>query len=337
MTGRSALVTGGAGYIGSHAVLALLEAGWRVAVLDDLSTGAREAVPPGVPLHVADVADAGAVVHALNAHAVEAVLHFAGSVSAPESVRDPLAYFDNNTGRTRALLQTVVAAGVERFVFSSSAAVYGAPDSPRVAETAPTAPVNPYGWSKLMSEEMLAACARAHGLRSAALRYFNVAGADPRGRAGPRVEGGASSLVNVALDCAAGLRPSVPVHGTDYPTRDGTGVRDYVHVADVASAHVHALEALERGPGALVLNCGYGRGASVREVLAAARRATGRALPETTAERRPGDPAEVVADPARLLALTGWRPRHGDLERMIADAWRWRQASAGRVRRSATG
>ena len=325
MTGRSALVTGGAGYIGSHAVLALLEAGWRVAVLDDLSTGRREAVPAGVAFHRADIADGPAVARALAAHDVDAVLHFAGSISASASVGDPLRYFDNNTGRTRALLRTVVDAGVERFVFSSSAAVYGAPARSPVAETAATAPINPYGWSKLMSEQMLAACARAHGLRSASLRYFNVVGADPLGRAGPRSAAGAA-LVDVALDCAQGRRPAVPVHGTDYPTRDGTGVRDYIHVCDVASAHVHALEALERDAEPLVLNCGYGRGASVREVLAAARLATGRPLPEARLPRRPGDPAEVVADNRRILAQTAWRPRHGELVPMIADAWRWRRA-----------
>ena len=323
----SALVTGGAGYIGSHAVLALLEAGWRVVVLDDLSTGSRAAVPAGVPLVEADVGDAGAVTAALRAHGVDAVLHFAGSVSAPESVRDPLRYFDNNTGRTRALIAAVVAAGVGRLVFSSSAAVYGQPDTPRVSETSPTRPINPYGASKLMSEEMLAATARAHGLRYAALRYFNVAGADPRGRTGQRAQG-AASLVNVALDCAAGLRAAVPVQGDDYHTPDGTGVRDYVHVSDVASAHVHALAALARRPDPLVLNCGYGRGASVREVLAAARAATGRPLPELQAPRRAGDPAEVTADNARILALTGWRPQRPDLQTMIADAWRWRQSLA---------
>ncbi len=327
MTGRTALVTGGAGYIGSHVVLALREAGWRVAVLDDLSTGARDAVPDDVAFVRADVGDGGAVGRALRTHAPDAVLHFAGSVSAPESVRDPLRYFDNNTGRTCALIQAVVEAGVPRFVFSSSAAVYGSVGAGRVDETAPTRPLNPYGQSKLMSEDMLAAAARAHGLRTVALRYFNVAGADPAGRAGQR-SSGAASLVNVALACAAGERASVPVCGEDFPTRDGTGVRDYVHVADIASAHVHALEALDRASEPLVLNCGYGRGASVREVLAAARRATGRPIPAVSALRRPGDPAEVVADPSRLVALTGWRPAHPDLERTIADAWRWRQRAS---------
>lgn len=322
---RTALVTGGAGYIGSHAVLALLEAGWRVVVLDDLSTGLRTAVPPGAEFVQGDVGEVGPVGELLRDSGAEAVLHFAGSISAEESMRDPLRFFDNNTGRTCRLLQAMRSAGVARLVFSSSAAVYGAPAGARVPEDGPTEPVNAYGASKLMTEQMLRYAAAAYGLRYVALRYFNVGGADPCGRAGPR-PGRGTSLLDVALDAAAGLREAVPVFGAHHPTADGTCVRDYIHVSDLAEAHLAALAAVD-GP-RRVFNVGYGRGASVLQVLSAVEAVTGQRLARRPAPARAGDPPSVVADNRLLLAETAWRPRRDSLPEIINDAWNHRRCPA---------
>jgi UDP-glucose 4-epimerase len=317
------LVTGGAGYIGSHAVLALRDAGWPVAVIDNLSTGFRWAVPREVPFHHGDIADSALVAEILKAQGIGAVMHFAGSVIVPESVADPLKYYDNNTARTRALLAAVVEAGVPHFIFSSTAAVYGVPSDAPVTEDYPRAPANPYGASKLMSEIMLADVAAAHPLNYCALRYFNVAGADPAGRSGQSGLG-ATSLVKIATEVAAGKRSALDVFGDDWPTPDGTGVRDFIHVSDLADAHVRALEALIADPDAShVLNCGYGRGHSVREVIAAVERACGRPVPHRVVARRAGDIARMVADSSAIKARFGWQPRHDDLDEIVASALAW--------------
>lgn len=324
------LVTGGAGYIGSHAVLALRAAGRAVVVLDDLSTGDRGLVPANVPLIVGDVADAERVGSLLRDHRVGTVMHFAGSIIVPESVADPLKYYRNNTAASRSLIEACVTAGVGRFIFSSTAAVYGNPPTRMVTEQTPTAPVSPYGWSKLMTEQMLADVAAAYpSFRSIALRYFNVAGADPAGRAG-QVTPNATHLIKLACETALGRRDALNIFGTDYPTPDGTCVRDYIHVSDLADAHVCALEHLERGGDSLVLNCGYGRGYSVRQVADAVDRVLGRPLSKREAPRRAGDPVELVADSTRLRDLLGWRPRLDDLDLIVRHALEWerRRASA---------
>jgi UDP-glucose 4-epimerase len=316
------LVTGGAGYIGSHFVLALLDRGEIPVVLDDLSTGHRSAIPDGVPFVRGDVADADLVRGAIEQHRVDAVAHFAAKIVVPESVAAPLFYYRANTCKTRTLLDTVVAAGVECFIFSSTAAVYGDVSTDPVGEDAPLAPQSPYGRSKLMSEWMLRDCGPAHGLRSVILRYFNVAGADPAGRAGQSFAEG-THLIKVALQAALGRRPHVEIFGTDFPTRDGTGLRDYIHVADLADAHLLALDHLRGGGESLVLNCGYGTGVSVLEVVEAVRRAAGVDLQARLAPRRPGDPAAVIANADRIRERLGWRPAHDDLDAMIAQALAW--------------
>jgi len=292
------LVTGGAGYVGSHAVLALCDAGIPAVVLDDLSTGRRDLVPADVPFVEGDAGDDALVADLLGRHGIDTVMHFAGSIIVPDSVRTPLAYYRNNTLASQVLIEACVRCGVARFVFSSSAAVYGIPEAERVAENAPTRPINPYGRSKLMTEWMLADTAAAHGLRSVSLRYFNVAGADAAGRAGesPPVS---THLVKVACEAATGKRRDLHLYGEDYPTKDGTCIRDYVHVSDVADAHVAALRHLEEGrvDGALVLNVGYGHGYTVREVLKAVERAAGAPLPVRPMPRRAGDPPELAAAP----------------------------------------
>ena len=328
------LVTGGAGYIGSHAVLALRDAGWPVAVLDNLSTGFRWAVPADVPFHHGDIADGDLVHEILTAQGIGAVMHFAGSVVVPDSVVDPLGYYLNNTARTRSLLEAVVAAGVRHFLFSSSAATYGMPGVERVAEDCPQQPINPYGRSKLMTEQMLADVAAAYPLNYAALRYFNVAGADPQARIGQSTAG-ATHLLKVALEAALGRREAVAVYGTDYATPDGTGVRDYIHVSDLAAAHVLALEALMADPArSLQLNCGYGRGFSVLEVLDAVDRATGGQVVRRMAARRPGDPDSLICDNRRLLSVLPWVPRFADLDTIVAHALAW-EARLDEIRRAA--
>lgn len=317
------LVTGGAGYIGSHAVLALLDAGWPVAVIDNLVTGFAFAVPDNVPFYEGDIADADLVARIIREQGIGAIMHFAGSVVVPESVEDPLKYYENNTVKTRALIELAVAGGVKHIIFSSTAATYGIPDVSPLTENTPQQPINPYGWSKLMTEQMLADCAAAYGFNYCALRYFNVAGADPQGRSGQSTAG-ATHLIKVACEAATGKRDGVSVFGTDFPTKDGSGVRDYIHVSDLAAAHVLALEALLAQPYlSLTMNCGYGRGYSVLEVLDAVDRVTNVTIERRMEPRRAGDPAELVSDPSRIRATLPWQPRYDDLDQIIAHALQW--------------
>ncbi|TVV76310.1 UDP-glucose 4-epimerase GalE [Sphingomonas solaris] len=317
------LVTGGAGYIGSHAVLALRDAGRRVVVIDNLVTGFRWAVPADVPFVEGDVADMALVGRVLAEHEVGAILHFAGSVVVPESVADPLKYYRNNTAASRALIEAAVAAGVPHFIFSSTAATYGIPEVVPVAEDSPQRPINPYGMSKLMTEAMLADVAAAHSMNYCALRYFNVAGADPQGRSGQSTAG-ATHLIKIAAEAACGKRDHVSIFGTDYATPDGTGVRDYIHVTDLAEAHLMALAALEADPArSHRLNCGYGRGFSVREVLDAVDRLTNRTIERRIGPRRAGDPDSLVADNHAIRETLGWQPRLDDLDTIVRDALAW--------------
>ena len=323
------LVTGGAGYIGSHMVLELLDAGEDVAVLDDLSTGFRWSVPDGVPLVVADMGDEAAVGRAIAEHGIDAIAHFAARIVVPESVSDPLGYYLNNTVKSRALLATAVARGVRNVIFSSTAAVYGEPAVNPIPEDLPLAPINPYGPSKLMTEWMLEDAARAHDLRYVALRYFNVAGADPRGRSGQSTPN-ATHLIKVAAQAALGERPFLQVFGTDYPTPDGSCIRDYIQVTDLARAHVHALDHLRKGGESLTLNCGYGRGFSVKEVIDVVKRVSGVDFPVRLGERRPGDPAALVAQADRIREQLGWQPRYNQLEAIVEQALNWERALAER-------
>ena len=317
------LVTGGAGYIGSHAVLALRDGGWPVAVIDNLSTGFRFAVPEEVPLYEGDIEDAALLARIFAEQGTRAVMHFAGSIVVPESVADPLKYYHNNTAKSRALIAAAVAAGVPHFIFSSTAATYGIPEVAAVTEDTPTRPINPYGWSKLMTERMLADAAAAHPLNYCALRYFNVAGADPQGRSGQSTAG-ATHLIKVAVEAALGKRAAVSVYGTDYATPDGTGVRDYIHVSDLAAAHVLALDALMKKPSEnLLLNCGYNRGFSVLEVLDAIDRITNRKIDRRLESRRAGDPPALVADNRRILARLPWKPAFADLDTIVSHALAW--------------
>ena len=319
----SILVTGGAGYIGSHVVLQLRARGERVVVLDDLSRGFRQAVLDA-PLIVGQVGDRATVAPLLEQYAVETVMHFAAYTIVPESVADPLKYYGNNSCATRTLLECCLGAGVRHFVFSSTAAVYGIPASGVAGEETPTAPINPYGASKLVSEWMLASVAQASSLRYAALRYFNVAGSDSGGRIGQATPN-ATLLVKVACEAAAGKRPDVQIFGTDYPTPDGTGVRDYIHVEDLATAHLDALAWLRNGGASTTLNVGYGHGYSVRQVLASVERVTGRALKVREAPRRAGDPPTLVARAERIRAQLNWQPRLDDLDTIVRTAWNWEQ------------
>ena len=317
------LVTGGAGYIGSHAVLALQDAGYPVAVIDNLVTGFRFAVPDGVPFYEGDIEDADLVARIFAEQGTRAVMHFAGSVVVPESVSNPLKYYHNNTAKSRALIAAVVEAGVPHFIFSSTAATYGTPEVSPVTEDTPQRPINPYGMSKLMTEAMLADVAAAHPLNYCALRYFNVAGADPHGRTGQSTAG-ATHLIKVAVEAALGKRASVGVFGTDFDTPDGTGVRDYIHVSDLAAAHVLALEALIASPSdSLTMNCGYGRGFSVLEVLDAVDRVTNRRIVREMQGRRPGDPASLISDNRRIRARLPWVPQYADLDTIVTHALAW--------------
>ncbi|MGH6824177.1 UDP-glucose 4-epimerase GalE [Methyloceanibacter sp.] len=318
----SVLVTGGAGYIGSHAVLELLDAGEEVIVLDNLSTGFRSAVPAAAQLVVGDVGDQGLVRQILSEAGVDAILHFAGSIIVPESVSDPLGYYLNNTCKSRNLIACAVEAGLKHFIFSSTAAVYGIGGDDPIDEDAPIDPISPYGSSKLMTETMLRDAAKAHDFTYLALRYFNVAGADPRGRAGQSTRA-ATHLIKVAAQAALGERPWVEVFGDDYPTPDGTGVRDYIHVTDLARAHLAALRYLRAGGESTVLNCGYGRGFSVLEVISSVRRAAKWDVPVRRAARRRGDPATLVATADRVRTILGWRPELDDLDTIVAHALLW--------------
>ena len=319
------LVTGGAGYIGSHMVQALKEAGESVVVIDTLSTGFADVLPDGVPLLVGDAGDETVVGNAIARHGVESIIHFAGSIVVPDSMRDPLGYYRNNTMTTRSLLNAAVKAGVSRFIFSSTAAVYGDPDQVPVPENAPTRPLSPYGSSKLMTEIMLHDVASAHGMNYVVLRYFNVAGADPLARMGLATVG-ATHLLKIAVEAATGQRAKIDVFGTDYPTPDGSCIRDFIHVSDLAQAHRAALSYLRGGGGSVTLNCGYGRGYSVLETIEAVRRVSGRNFAVSYAPRRPGDIMAMVADTSRIRGVLDWTPQYDDLETIAAHAlaWEWK-------------
>jgi UDP-glucose 4-epimerase len=324
------LITGGAGYIGGHTVLALIDRGEIPIVLDDLSTGSRAAVPPGVPLFVGDVGDTELVSRLIQDHKINAVLHFAAKIIVPESVADPLGYYLNNTVKTHALLQVVARANIKHFVFSSTAAVYGNPKFIPVNETAYLAPLSPYGRSKLMSEHMLHDASAASDLQYVTLRYFNVAGADPAGRFGQSTPG-ATHLIKVALETAFRRRSYISIYGSDYPTPDGTCIRDYIHVSDLARAHLLALDHLRNGADSLTLNCGYGRGYSVKEVLDAVRKVTAIDFEIRQDPRRAGDPASIVANSDHLKRL-GWKPEFDNLQTMIQHAFNWEKRLANRAR-----
>jgi UDP-glucose 4-epimerase len=317
------LVSGGAGYIGSHAILALKDAGWDPVVIDNLVTGFRWAVPDHVPFIEGDIDDGKLVTKIITDHNIGAIMHFAGSVVVPESVENPLKYYHNNTVKSRALLDSAVSNGVRHFIFSSTAATYGIPEESPVREDMPTLPINPYGTSKLMTEYMLRDVAAAHDLNYCALRYFNVAGADPHGRTGQSTAG-ATHLIKVAVEAALGKRDGVAVFGTDFDTEDGTGVRDYIHVSDLAAAHVSALEALIADPQKChTLNCGYGKGYSVLDVLNAVDRATNQKIVRKLEGRRAGDPDALISDNRAILEQFDWKPKYDDLDVIVAHALAW--------------
>ena len=326
------MVTGGAGYIGSHAVLALLDAGHEVVVVDNLVTGFDWAVDPRAVLVEADVADDAKIRAAIRDHKVRAIMHFAGSVVVPESVSDPLKYYRNNTAASRSLIESAVAEGVPHFIFSSTAATYGTPEKVPVAEGDPTVPINPYGMSKLMTEAMLRDVAAAHPINYAALRYFNVAGADPQGRSGQSTVG-ATHLIKIAVEAATGKRSHVGVYGTDFDTPDGTGVRDYIHVSDLAAAHVAALDLLVAEPAkSHTLNAGYGTGFSVLQVLDAVDKVTNMTIDRRLEGRRAGDPAMLISDNSAILSTLDWQPRHANLDGIVRDALAWERTLAERQR-----
>lgn len=316
------LVTGGAGYIGSHMVHMLADAGERVVVLDNLSTGFEWAMPKGVPLVVGETGDQSRVAALIAEHQVDAIIHFAASIVVPDSVRDPLGYYRNNTMNSRALLEVAVNSGVRQFIFSSTAAVYGNPEQAPVSEDATLAPMSPYGSSKLMTEVMLKDVGVAYDMKYVILRYFNVAGADPTLRTGQSTLG-ATHLIKVAVEAALGMRAKLDVYGTDYNTPDGTCVRDYIHVMDLANAHMAALTHLRGGGDSATFNCGYGHGYSVLEVIEAVKRVSGRDFKVELAPRRLGDPAMIVADSARIRAQLGWAPRFDNLDLIVDHAFAW--------------
>ncbi|MDU0340396.1 UDP-glucose 4-epimerase GalE [Bosea rubneri] len=319
------LVSGGAGYIGSHMVLELLDRGEKVVVLDDLSTGFWWAVPPEAVFVKGDMGDQALVERTIAEHGITEIAHFAARIVVPDSVSDPLGYYLNNTVKTRALLESAVRAGVRHVIFSSTAAVYGEPPVSPVPEEIVLNPINPYGRSKLMSEWMLADTAKAHGLSYVALRYFNVAGADPRGRSG-QSSAGATHLIKVASQAALGQRAGLEIFGTDYPTPDGTCVRDYIHVTDLARAHLSALDHLRAGGDSLTLNCGYGRGYSVKQVVEVVKKVSGVDFPVKLSPRRAGDPASLIAGADRIRNELGWRPEHDDLEEIVTQALAWEES-----------
>ena len=324
------LVTGGAGYIGSHAVLALKDAGWPVAVIDDLSTGFRFAVPDGVPFYEGDIADGKLLARIFAEQGTKAIMHFAGSIIVPESVENPLKYYDNNTAKSRTLVEHALAGGVQHVIFSSTATVYGEPEIKPLSEGDPLTPVNPYGMSKLMTERILADVSKAHGMNHCVLRYFNVCGADPQARSGQSTQG-ATHLIKVAVEAVLGKRDHVAVFGDDYPTPDGTGIRDYIHISDLANAHVLALEALIAQPQrSLTMNVGYGRGFSVLEVLDAVDHVAGSTIERRQMPRRAGDVPSLVSDPSLIRETVPWRPQYDDLDTIIRHALAWEQKLSDR-------
>lgn len=324
----SVLVTGGAGYIGSHMLLALIDAGEDAIALDNLSTGDRRLVPDKARFTEGDIGDEALLKKLIAEHDVRDVIHFAGSIIVPESIRRPLAYYENNTVNTLKLLKACVEASAPRFIFSSTASVYGTPERVPVSEQAPIRSITPYGASMAMSERILQDAADAHGLSYATLRYFNVAGADPEGRAGEI--GKPTHLVKVAAQIAVGARrEKLQIFGGDYPTPDGAAIRDYVHVSDLAQAHLSALEYLRGGGASATLNCGYGRGYSVYEVMQAFERVTGEPLDYEVVDRRPGDPPQLIADNAAIRTVLNWRPRYDDLDFIVETAIEWERALAG--------
>ena len=317
------LVTGGAGYIGSHAVLALIEAGHAPVVIDNLVTGFRWAIADKAAFYEGDISDNALIQKIISDCDIDAIMHFAGSVVVPESVENPLKYYNNNTAKSRSLIESAVTGGVRHMIFSSTAATYGIPESSPVREDMATVPINPYGTSKLMTEMMLRDVAAAHDFNYCALRYFNVAGADPLCRTGQSTIG-ATHLLKIAVEAALGKRPSVSIFGTDYATEDGTGVRDYIHVSDLASAHVIALEALVADPDrSHTLNCGYGHGYSVMQVLDAVDRVTNNKLVREMVGRRAGDPDALISDNSAITARFGWEPRYDDLDQIVQHALAW--------------
>ena len=325
------LVTGGAGYIGSHAVLALLDAGWPVAVIDNLTTGFRWAVPEEVAFYEGDIEDSELLAQIIADENIGAIMHFAGSIIVPESVEDPLKYYHNNSAKSRSLIEAAVTGGVKHFIFSSTAATYGIPEESPVNEMTPQLPINPYGMSKLMTEHMLRDVSAAHDFNFCALRYFNVAGADPQARTGQSTAG-ATHLIKVAVEAALGKRDSVAVFGTDYDTADGTGVRDYIHVSDLAAAHVLALEALISEPDQNhLLNCGYGRGFSVLEVLDAVDRVTNLKIKRKMEDRRAGDPDSLISDNRAIMKRFPWAPQYADLDQIVGHALAW-ERKLGEIR-----
>jgi UDP-glucose 4-epimerase len=324
------LITGGAGYIGTHMVLELNDAGEDIVVLDNLSTGHRWALPEHVPLIVGDTGDQSLVNRVVRDYRVESIIHFAAAVVVPDSVRDPLTYYHNNTANSRALIECAVKGGVSHFIFSSTAAVYGDVTESPVREDTTTLPISPYGWSKLMTEVMLRDAGPAYGLQHLILRYFNVAGADPRGRAGQATRG-ATHLIKVASEVALGLRAKLEVFGTDYPTPDGTCIRDYIHVTDLVRAHCDALRYLRSGAPSLTLNCGYGHGFSVREVIETVKRVSGIDFKVENAPRRAGDSARLVAATEQIRAILKWQPQFDDLSTIVAHALTWERTLSSRT------
>lgn len=322
MAKGSVLITGGAGYIGSHTVLAFREVGYDVIVLDDLSSGFRSAVPTDIHFVEGDAGDQALVSSIIREHQVCGVIHFAGSIVVPESVREPLKYYRNNTSVSRNLIEACVDCGVRSFIFSSTAAVYGIPDEATVSETTPTRPINPYGTSKLMTEWVLKDTAAAHDFNYIALRYFNVAGADPQGRSGQSTKD-ATHILKIACQVALGHRPQMEIYGDDYPTRDGTGIRDYIHVTDLADAHLKAFEYLIDTKDSLILNCGYGHGTTVREAIAAVKRVSGADFPVSIGPRRVGDPPILIAENAAIREKLSWQPRFDDIDVIVRTAFDW--------------
>jgi UDP-glucose 4-epimerase len=318
------LVTGGGGYIGSHMVYELIDADERVVVLDNLSTGFDWAVAKGIPLIVGDTGDQDLVAQIIREHNVNSIIHFAAWLVVPDSVRDPLGYYKNNTVNSRALIETAIKNGVRQFIFSSTCAVYGNPVQVRVTEDTLPAPISPYGWSKLMTEIMLRDAGAAHGLRYVILRYFNVAGADPNCRTGQSTKN-ATQLIKVAVETALGLRAKLDIYGDDYPTPDGTCIRDYIHVSDLVRAHSDALRYLRSVGASVTLNCGYGHGFSVRQVIEMVKRVSGVDFKVEIVPRRPGDPAQIVAASDRARAMLGWAPQYDDLATIITHALAWEQ------------